>query len=186
MELQKNSGSWNFDPSHSQIGFAVRHMLISKVRGAFTKWSGSVDLDESRIEDSFVSVSIDAASVDTSEPKRDEHLRSPDFFDVASHPTITFASTRVNDLGNGSLEVVGDLTIKGVTREATLQVTETGRGTDPWGGQRIGFEAKVTINRRDFGLTWNQALEAGGVLVGDKVEIALDVQAVRAAQAVAA
>lgn len=186
MEIYKKSNTWNFDPAHSRVGFAVRHMLISKVRGSFTRWSGAVDLDESNLEQSSVRVTLEAASIDTAEPKRDQHLASPDFFDVESYPSITFESNRVNDLGNGALEVVGNLTIKDITREVTLEVTETGRGTDPWGGQRIAFEARMAIDRRDFGLRWNQILEAGGMLVGDKVEIEIEAQAVRAAQLAAA
>lgn len=186
MKSNEKTAIWNFDPSHSRVGFAVRHMLISKVRGAFNQWSGSVSLDESDVERSSVQVSIDAASIDTGEPKRDQHLRSADFLDAQEHPEITFTSTGVSDLGDGSLKVMGDLTIRGVTREVELTVSETGRGTDPWGGERIAFEARVAINRGDFGLRWNQVLEAGGVLVGDKVEIDLEVQAVRAAVAAAA
>lgn len=186
MENTEKTYSWNFDTSHSRVGFAVRHMLISKVRGAFTSWSGTAEIDPANLESSSVTVSIDAASIDTAEPKRDEHLRSADFFDAESFPAITFASTRIRDLGEGKLEVDGELTIKDVTREVTLEVEETGRGMDPWGGERIAFEAKVAISRGDFGLRWNQALETGGVLVGDKIEIGLDVQAVRAASAVAA
>ncbi len=186
MKNTEKSYGWNLDTSHSRVSFAVRHMLISKVRGRFTRWSGIAQIDPSNIEDSSVEVSIEAASIDTAEPKRDEHLRSPDFLDADSFPTITFSSTKVSDLGDGRLAVEGELTIKDVTKTVTLEVEETGRGMDPWGGERIAFEAKVAIKRGDFGLTWNQALETGGVLVGDKVEIGLDVQAVRAANAVAA
>jgi polyisoprenoid-binding protein YceI len=173
---------WNIDTSHSRVGFAVRHMLISKVRGAFTRWSGTLHLHEGDLSASSVEVTIDAASIDTQEPKRDEHLRSPDFFEVERFPELTFRSTGVEDLGDGRLRVTGDLSIHGVTREVVLDAELTGRGTDPWGGTRIAFEARTTINRKDFGLSWNQVLETGGVLVGEKIEIALEVQAVQAAK----
>lgn len=165
--------TWNFDPSHSTVGFSIRHLVISKVRGRFTKWSGTVVVEG----DAPVSaeVVIDAASIDTAEAQRDAHLRSPDFFDAERFPTIGFKSTGYSD---GQL--VGDLTIHGVTRPVTLAVESNGRGKDPWGNERIAFEATTSINRKDFGLTWNQALEAGGVLVGEKVDITLEVQAIKA------
>lgn len=186
MSNNNNSTTWNIDTSHSRVGFAVRHMLLSKTRGSFGTWSGAIQLDDDDLTRSSVAVRIDAASIDTADAKRDEHLRSADFFDVANHPELRFASTSVTDLGEGALRVAGDLTIRGVTLPVELDVELTGRGNDPWGGERIGFEGRVTINRRDFGLHWNQVLEAGGVLVGEKVEIALEVEAVRAAAAAAA
>jgi len=177
---------WNFDPSHSNIGFAVRHLVISKVRGHFGAWSGTVELNEDDLSKSRLEVSIDAASIDTGVDKRDEHLRSADFFDAENNPTLTFVSTRVEDLGDKGLRVTGDLTIRGTTREVVLDAELTGRGNDPWGGERIGFEAKTSIDRKDFGLTWNQPLETGGVVVGSKIEIGLEVQAVLEAKAAAA
>jgi polyisoprenoid-binding protein YceI len=171
---------WNIDTSHSGVSFTVRHMVFSKVRGAFLRWQGTVDFDEEDPAASQVAVRIDAASIDTREPKRDEHLRSADFFDVAAYPELTFTSTRVDKVDDERFRVTGDLTIHGVTREVVLEVDYLGGGTDPWGKRRIGFQGRAAINRKDFGLTWNQVLEAGGVLVGDKIEIALDIQAVAA------
>jgi polyisoprenoid-binding protein YceI len=171
---------WNIDTSHSGVGFTVRHMVISKVRGAFERWQGVIDFDEQNPAASKVSVTIEAGSIDTREAKRDAHLRSADFFDVEQYPEIRFDSTRVEKGDEGQYVVTGDLTIRGVTREVQLEAEYLGGGKDPWGTQRIGFSAKTAINRKDFGLNWNQVLEAGGVLVGEKIEIALDVQAVKA------
>jgi polyisoprenoid-binding protein YceI len=171
---------WNIDPAHSGIQFAVRHMVISKVRGAFEKWQGTIDLDELNPAASRVSVRIDVSSINTLEAKRDEHLRSADFFDVANHPEIAFASTRVEKLKGDRYRVVGDLTIRGNTAEVELDAELLGKGQDPWGNRRIGFQARTSLSRKEFGLTWNQVLETGGVLVGDQIEIVLDVQAIAA------
>lgn len=175
--------TWKIDPSHSGIHFTVRHMMVSKVRGAFTRWEGSVEFDEKSPKDAKVQVSIDAASIDTREAKRDEHLRSPDFFDVTKHPQLTFKSTKVEKVGGQSYRISGDLTLHGVTKPISFEAEALGVGKDPWGNQRIGFQAETSLNRKDFGLGWNQVLEAGGVLVGDKVEISLDVQAIQQAAA---
>jgi polyisoprenoid-binding protein YceI len=174
------TNDWSFDPTHSNIGFAVRHLMISKVRGSFGKWSGTFAYDEADPTQSRIDVRIDAASIDTKDAQRDAHLRSPDFFDVEKHPELRFVSTLVRRDGDDYV-VAGDLTLHGVTRPVELKVESLGRGKDPWGNERAGFAAKTTINRKDFGLHWNQALETGGVLVGEKVEIVLDVQAIRAA-----
>ncbi|NUP10853.1 MAG: YceI family protein [Polyangiaceae bacterium] len=174
---------WQLDTTHSGIHFAVRHMVISKVRGAFTRWDGKLEFDAQRLDDSRVSVRIDAASIDTREAKRDEHLRSADFFDVEQFPALTFESKKVEKRGESDYRIVGDLTIHGVTKEVTLETEYLGGGKDPWGNERIGFQAKTTISRKDFGLGWNQVLEAGGVLVGEQVEISLDIQAVKAQSA---
>jgi polyisoprenoid-binding protein YceI len=171
---------WNIDTSHSGVHFTVRHMVISKVRGAFDRWQGTVDFDEQDPAKSKVSVRIDAASINTREEKRDAHLRSADFFDVEKHPELTFESTGVEKLDGNEYRVTGDLTIHGVTKSVVLEAEYLGLGKDPWGNERIGFQARTTVNRKDFGLNWNQVLEAGGVLVGEKIEIALDVQAVKA------
>ncbi|MCY1076407.1 YceI family protein [Archangium lansingense] len=173
-------GTWNIDLTHSGIHFTVRHMVISKVRGSFRKFSGAVSLDEQDPTGSSVSVQIDTASIDTGVQQRDDHLRSPDFFDVAKFPALSFQSTKVEKSSGGGLRVTGNLTIRDVTREVVLEAEQLGIGKDPWGNIKAAFEAKTTIDRRDFGLQWNQALEAGGVLVGEKVEIALEVQAVKA------
>ena len=170
---------WNIDTSHSGVHFTVRHMVISKVRGAFGRWQGVVDFDEQDPSQSRVSVRIDAASIDTREPKRDAHLKSADFFDVEAHPALTFESTKVEKRDGDRYLVTGDLTIRGVTRQVELETEYLGTGKDPWGNARLGFAARTSINRKEFGLNWNQVLEAGGVLVGEKIEIALDVEAVR-------
>jgi polyisoprenoid-binding protein YceI len=170
---------WNLDTVHSGIGFTVRHLMVTKVHGRFGKWSGTFEFDEQNPAASKVEVAIDAASVDSQEPKRDAHLRSPDFLDVEKYPQLTFKSTSVTGAGE-ELVVKGDLTIHGVTRPVVLEVEYAGRIKDTWGGERAGFSAKTSISRKEFGLTWNQALETGGVMVSDKVEISIDLQAVRA------
>lgn len=171
---------WQFDTVHSSVGFWVRHLMISKVRGHFSKWSGTVDFDEANPSASRVEVQIDAASIDTKEPQRDGHLRSPDFFDVEKYPHISFTSTAVDRAGDGHFHVKGDLTLHGVTHPVTLDVEYAGRAAHPQGGERVGFSAHTSINRKDYGLVWNMVLEAGGVALSDKVEIELDVQASKA------
>jgi len=180
------TSTWNIDTTHSSISFSIRHLVIAKVRGQFKKFSGTVSWDDADVTKSSVTVDIEAASIDTAEAKRDEHLRSADFFDVAQFPQLSFRSKRVETDGDAIARVVGDLTIHGVTREVTLAVEDLGRAKDPWGNRRSAFTATTAIDRKDFGLRWNQALEAGGVLVGDKVEISLDVQAVLAVATAAA
>jgi polyisoprenoid-binding protein YceI len=168
--------TWKIDPSHSHIGFSVRHLMISTVKGRFAAVDGRVTVNETDLAASAVDVNIDASSIDTRDAQRDAHLRSADFFDVERFPSLTFKSTRVTPKRGSAFAVTGDLTIHGVTREVTLEVTEEGRGKDPWGGERFGFSAVTTIKRSDFGLTWNQALEAGGVLVGDDVKVTLELE----------
>jgi polyisoprenoid-binding protein YceI len=177
---------WNFDPVHSDIGFSVRHLMISKVRGHFQKWSGALLADEAGLADSKVEASIEAASIDTKEQQRDDHLRSPDFFDAANHPALTFQSTRVEKASEDEYKVTGNLTIRGVTKEVALTVEYLGRSKDPWGGLRMGFSAKTAIDRSDFGLKFNMPLEGGGVVVGDRVEIVLEIEAVKEIPAVQA
>jgi polyisoprenoid-binding protein YceI len=172
-------GYWEIDSSHSSVDAVVRHLGLSKVRATFAAFTGGIDVAE-RPEDSSVRVDIDAASVDTREPARDEHLRSPDFLHVAAHPTIAFRSTRVRGSGR-RWQVEGDLTVAGTSRPVTLDVTFEGLETDPWGGHRAAFSATAELDREAFGLTWNQVLESGGLLVGKKVRIDLDVELVRAA-----
>ena len=179
------STTWQLDPAHTHVEFSVKHLMIARVKGRFAGVTGTVALGGDPA-DSSVDVVIDAASVDTREAKRDAHLRSADFFDVERFPTIAFRSREVRPTGAGDFSVVGDLTIRDVTRDVTLEVTDEGRGTDPWGGERAGFSATTEIDRRDFGLTWNQALEAGGVLVGNEIRIALEVELVKQAAAEAA
>ena len=170
--------TWAIDAAHTNAEFAVKHLMIATVRGRFADVAGTVELDVEDPAGSRVDVTINAASIDTRQPQRDEHLRSADFFDVANFPVITFRSTRVNTDGD-EIGVHGDLTIRGVTKPVTLRVAEEGRTRDPWGGERIGFSGSTKINRRDFGLTWNQVLEAGGLTVGDEVKITLDVELVK-------
>jgi len=178
---QPTTTTWNIDPVHTTAEFKVRHMMITNVKGHFKPVNGVITIDETDISRSHVEASIHAASIDTREPDRDTHLRSAEFLDVEKFPTLTFASTRVTRTGQADLEVEGDLTIHGVTRKVTFLVEgPTAPGKDPWGNIRIGLSASTKINRKDFGLTWNAALETGGILVGDEVTITLDVEAVKA------
>ncbi len=177
------SATWNIDTTHSTISFAVRHMVIAKVRGSFRTYGGMVMLDEQDLTASSVSVRIDAASIDTGVEQRDNHLRSADFLDVKKFPAITFQSTKVEKSSGKGLRVTGNLTIRDATREVVLEAEQLGIAKDPWGNIKAAFEAKTSIDRRDFGLTWNQALETGGVLVGEKVEISLEIEAAKVQQA---
>ena len=172
---------WKFDAVHSNLSFSVRHLMISRVHGVFKTWSGSLETDDAHPENSKLTASIDANSIDTKEPQRDDHLRSADFLDAANHPAITFESTGVQRLNGEHFKVTGNLTIRGVTKPVTLDTEYFGRQKDPWGGDRAGFSAKTHIDRKEFGLNFNMPLEGGGVLVGDKVDITLDVQAVKEA-----
>lgn len=178
---QTMTTTWNLDPVHSVAEFKVKHMMISNVKGQFAGISGVLTLDESDITRSRVEASIDASSINTGDGKRDAHLKSADFFEVETYPTLNFRSTGIKRTGDGELAVTGDLTIHGVTRQAVFQVEgPTPPNKDPWGNTRVGLSAVTKINRKDFGLTWNAALEAGGILVGDEVAITLDVQFVKA------
>lgn len=169
--------TYAIDKAHSELTFQVRH-LLTKVRGRFPEFSGTVRLDQQHPEASSVSLTIDAASVDTNTADRDQHLRSGDFFAVDTHPAITFQSSRVVRKASDTYDVAGTLTIRGVAKDITLPVTYLGTAKDPWGGTRAGFETGITINRKEFGLTWNAALETGGFLVGDEVQISVSIQAV--------
>jgi polyisoprenoid-binding protein YceI len=172
--------TWELDPAHSAASFSVKHMMIAKVRGSFHKLNATLRLDRSSPTNSTVEATIDAASIDTHEPKRDEHLRSADFFDVASFPTITFKSKRFEAAGGDNFQVIGELTMHGITREIALDV-ESGPAEmkDPWGNVKIGASGTVKIKRKDFGLNWNAALETGGFLVGEDVSVTLDLQFVK-------
>ncbi len=176
----------SIDNTHSEIGFTVRHMMFAKVRGQFKTWNAKLAYDPKAPERSSVRVEIDAASIDTRENQRDVHLRSADFFDVEQFPKITFASKSIQATGKGRYALVGDLTIHGVTREVSLDVSSTGSGKDPWGNTRLGFSLSGAISREEFGLRWNQVLETGGVLVSDRVEIDVEVQVVQAQEAASA
>jgi polyisoprenoid-binding protein YceI len=177
--MSKNVGikSLNIDTTHSSVGFVVRHMVVSKVRGTFGGFKGTIAYDPQNVERSVVDVEIDVNSVDTREAKRDAHLRSADFFDVEKFPTMTFHSTSISRTSDDTLNVTGDLTLHGVTKPVTLVVDELGGGKDPWGNDRLGWSARVSINRKDWGLNWNQVLEAGGLLVSEKIDIELEIQA---------
>lgn len=170
--------NWILDPAHTTVEFAVRHMMIAKVRGRFPAVSATIEEAED-VRQSRMEAVIEVASIDTRDEKRDAHLRSADFFDAERHPEMTFRSTRIVPVGDDRFEVQGDLTIRGVTRPVVLAVTEEGRARDPWGGERVGYSATGRINRKDFGLEWNVALETGGFLVGDEVEIRIEAEAVR-------
>lgn len=169
---------WQIDPAHTEVGFGVRHLMISTVKGNFTAVEGSVSIEGDDVETARVDVKIDASSIDTRVEQRDQHLRSPDFLDAETYPYLTFESTKVERVGEDRLKIVGDLTIRDTTREVSLDAQELGRVKDPWGSERAGFTATTEINRRDFGLNWNQALETGGVLVGDRVSITLETELV--------
>lgn len=170
---------WVLDPAHSQADFSVRHMMIATVRGRFRKMDGRLIGSPDRPEEASVELSIDVNSIDTAEPQRDQHLRSADFFDAEHHPTLQFRSRRIQPVGEGKYKVVGDLTMRGVTREVTVDVTFEGRVKDPWGNERVGFSAETRLNRKDWGLNWNALLEAGGVVVGDEVRVSVQTEFVR-------
>lgn len=170
---------WEIDPVHSEVGFAVRHMMVSMVRGRFSEVSGYIDFDPADLTTGTVEVDVQVASIDTRAEQRDNHLRSPDFFDAANHPTMTFKSKRVEAAGGDRYRVIGDLTIRGVTREVVLDTEYYGVNPDPWGGIRAGFSATTSLNRFDYGLNWNAAIEAGGVVVSDTVKVSLEIEAVR-------
>ncbi len=172
--------AWEIDHAHTHAQFKVRHMMISNVKGEFTKLTGRATIDSADITRSSVEAAIDVASISTRDPQRDGHLKSPDFFDVEKYPTINFRSTKISRTADGGIEAAGDLTIHGVTKPVVFEVDgPTPETKDPWGNTRIGVEATTSIDRKDFGLTWNSNLETGGVLVGDKVTITVDVEFVK-------
>ena len=168
--------TYSFDKAHTTVGFQVRH-IVTNVGGKFNDFTGTIQVDRAKPESSSVEFTIQAASINTNEPKRDEHLRSADFFDVATHPTVTFKSTSIKANGKDSWLVTGDLTMRGVTKQVTLPVTFLGEGKDPWGNKKMGFETAITVNRKDYGINWNKALDQGGVLVADEVKVQVSVEA---------
>ena len=174
---------WEIDSSHSSVHFSVRHLVIAKVRGTFARWSGTVQVPDGDFSKATVAVTIDASSIDTGVADRDAHLKSADFFDAAQYAELRFVGKRVQPRSGADTDVVGDLTIKGITREVVLRVEQLGQTKDPWGNLRAAFSAKASIDRKDFGLTWNQVLETGGVMVGDRVEIEAEIQAVKQVEA---
>jgi len=175
--------AWQIDKSHTSIEFSVRHMMVSKARGSFDSFSGTVNLNESKPELTTVQVTIDAVSINTRDEQRDGHLRSPDFLNVEQYPHLTFVSTRVERTGDKTAKLYGDLTIRDVTKPVILDVTYAGQSVSPWGATVVGFEAATRINRKQWGLEWNVALETGGVLVGEEVTIAVELELVKAAEA---
>jgi polyisoprenoid-binding protein YceI len=173
------TGTYAVDASHTHVGFKVRHLMVSKVRGRFADFEGTVTIAPEPLESS-VAVTVQLASIDTRDAGRDEHLRGADFFDADNHPTMSFTSTGVREAGTaGRYAVDGELTVRGITKPLTLDVTFDGTARDPWGGERAGFTAKGEIDREDFGLTWNQSLETGGVLVGKKVELEIEAEVIK-------
>lgn len=178
--------NWHIDPSHSAIFFTARHMMVAKVRGRFEQYNGTIAFDADEPTITTVRVEIDAASLNTEDEQRDNHLRSADFLDVTNYPVLTFESKRVERKDKTHGRLIGDLTIRGMTREVALDVEYHGQYQDPWGGLRAGFSGSTTINRKDWGLTWNVALEAGGFLVSDKVGIEIELELVRQTESQAA
>lgn len=173
------TGDYDVDAGHSRVGFATKHAMVTTVRGAFTDVTAEAHLDEDNVANSSVTVEIKTASIDTGNDQRDEHIRTSDFLEVEKYPTIRFQSTRVEQTGDDTYAVTGDLTIKDTTRPVTVNFEKTGAADDPWGNFRVGFEGKAVINRKDWGVSWNVALEAGGILVSDKVTLEFDIAAVR-------
>jgi polyisoprenoid-binding protein YceI len=173
------TGTYTIDPTHSRIGFVARHAMVTKVRGSFNEFAGTGYFDAENPAASHAELTIQAASIDTRNADRDGHLRSNDFFDMENHPEIRYVSTKVEHVEDDTYRVTGDLTIKGVTKPVTVDFEYTGSAVDPFGNQRVGFEGKATVNRKDWGVTWNAALEAGGVLVSEKVTLEFEVSAIR-------
>lgn len=174
--------AWQIDTAHSHIQFSVRHMMISKVRGRFEEFNGTINFNEDNPTNTTVDVEINAASINTREEDRDNHLRSPDFLNVEEYPVLTFKSKRVEVTSDDTAKLIGDLTIRDTTREVILDVEYAGQAKSPWGTTSAGFSASTKINRKDFGLTWNQTLETGGVLVGDEVNIDIELEIVKQEQ----
>jgi polyisoprenoid-binding protein YceI len=175
------TGTYTLDAAHTRIGFVARHAMVTKVRGAFNDFEGTIKVDGAVPARSSAKVVIKAASIDTRNAQRDEHIRSADFLELETYPEITFVSTEVRQTGDSTFEVTGDLTVKDVTKPVTVEFEFEGTATDPFGNVRVGFEGSVTISRKDFGITWNAALEAGGVLVSDKIVLEFEVSAIKTA-----
>ena len=178
-DIQQLTGDYTLDPSHSRIGFVARHAMVTKVRGSFNEFDGTVHIDAENPTRSSATVAIQAKSIDTRNADRDAHLRSNDFLAMDEYPEISFSSTRVEQVDDENYRVTGDLTLKGVTKPVAIVFEYTGAATDPFGNERVGFEGSVTVSRRDWGVNWNAPLEAGGVLVGDKVTLEFEISAIR-------
>lgn len=181
LSIRGLSGTYNLDPSHSRVGFVARHAMVAKVRGSFDEVTGTATIDGANPSASSLEVTIQTASIDTRDANRDGHLRSADFFDVETYPTLTFVGTGFEITDDTTVEVTGDLTIRGVTKPVTVPFEFGGVAVDPFGNERVGFDGSVVVNRKDWDLTWNAALETGGVLVSDKVTLELEVSAIKAA-----
>ncbi|WP_251555172.1 YceI family protein [Neobacillus muris] len=171
---------WALDPAHSSVDFSVRHMMIANVKGSFNSFNAVIEADPADLTTASIEFTVDTSSVDTRNADRDAHLVSADFFDVENYPALTFKATTIEKTDEGEYKVTGDLTLRGVTKQETFDVTFEGQGKDPWGNEKVGFSANSTLNRSDYGLVWNAALETGGVLVGDKVKVNLQIQAAKA------
>ncbi len=174
------NSKWTIDPAHSSVDFSIKHMMIANVKGTFNRFDAVIEANPADLTTAQIEFNIELASIDTRNEDRDNHLRSADFFDVENHQTMTFKATNIVNNGDGEYDVTGDLSLHGVTKKETFTVVYEGSGKDPWGNEKVGFSVNGAIKRSDYGLTWNSALETGGVLVGDKVKISLDVQALRA------
>jgi polyisoprenoid-binding protein YceI len=179
-EILMTRTKWAIDTDHSSVDFSIRHMMIANVKGTFHKFNANVEADVTDLTDANIDFTVELSSIDTRNKDRDAHLVSADFFDIEKYPIMTFHSTNIKKNGEGEYNVTGDLTIHGTTKPETFSVTFEGQGKDPWGNEKVGFSAQGTINRADYGLTWNSALETGGVLVGDKVKVNLQIEASRA------
>lgn len=179
LSIPAQAATWQVDPVHSAVYFKVSHLVISKVKGQFGEFSGTIDFDGKNFKDASVEFTVQSASIDTDNEKRDEHLKSADFFAVDSFPTFTFVSKSVTEPNDGKFTLTGDLTLRGVTKEVTFDCEFNGTVQDPWGNTRAGFSAETTINRQDFGVDWSQTLDAGGLVVGDEVEIMLEIESVQ-------
>ena len=179
--LTELTGTWTLDPAHTRIGFVARHAMVTKVRGSFNEFEGTAVLDGANPANSHAEVTIKAASIDTRNAQRDEHLRSNDFLAMQEHPEITFTSTGARQVDDTTFELTGDLTIRGVTKSITIPFTFEGAAKDPFGNLRAGFEGSVAINRKDWGVAWNAALEGGGVLVSDRVTLEFEISAIKSA-----
>lgn len=173
--------TWTVDPAHSSLEFSAKHMMVTTVRGQFTQFTAEIEADPTDLTDSNIAFTVDVASVDTRNADRDTHLRSADFFDVEKYPQMTFKATKIASKGHNEYDVTGDLTIKDVTHPATFTMTFEGQHKDPWGNEKAGFTGEAKLSRKDWGLTWNVALEAGGVLVSDQIKVTLDIQAAKQA-----